>query len=215
MFTTANGVDPYSIILSFTSPPMSLQVRLPRLGLEGCPTDILERVALALVDEDSVGPPTELPSLLCTSKTIHSKISMQKNPYLYSKIFQAKFDAGPAVRRLGEDCRASRARANELMKRFITLKRFRSMPLHQFAEASTARDDIWLVYILFLEHERNNYRQLVHYGRVNDFAYYYLKPGGPFHHGTERNRGWKVDNELNALVAWLFWFTDKGAFDFP
>ena len=186
---------------------MSILVSHP--SLEGCPTEVLERVALNLVNENPVGPPTHLPPLLCTSTIIHSKLSLTSNPFLYSTIFAIKFDVLPATRRLGGHLDALE-KAQELVKRFITLKRFKYMSCREFSATATAREDLWIAYLMFLEHEQNNYGQLVHYAGVNTFASQYIQPEGPFHDGTERNGGWKVDNEVNALVAWLFWFTDKG-----
>ena len=191
-----------------------MYVQAPQSNLEDCPTDILERVALALVDEGAVGPPTDLARLLRTSKTVYSKLSRRNNAFLFSNLFDAKFDPCPAVHSLGERRTTSEEKANELIKRFRALKRFKHMSCREFSATPTAREDIWIAYLMFLEHEQNNYGQLVHYGCVNSFASQYFQPGGPFHDGTERNGGWTVDNEVNALVAWLFWFTDKGVFKY-
>ena len=79
-----------------------------------------------------------------------------------------------------------------------------------FVASPTARGDIWLAYLLFLENDGRNYEQLVHYAGVDTFTSNFVKRGGPFHDGVDDNGGWKIDNEVNALVAWLFWFTDKG-----
>jgi hypothetical protein len=181
-------------------------------SLEGCPTEVLERVALALVDDTLLGPPTNLAQLLRTSTSIYSKISLNSNPSLYSSIFAIKFDDLSVTRRLGEHVYAW-DRANELVKRFMALKRFRHIPCREFSATPTAREDLWVAYLMFIEHDQNNYGQLVHYAGINRFATEYIKPGGPFHDGTELNNGWKVDNEVNALVSWLFWFTDKGIFE--
>ena len=179
-------------------------------SLEACPSEVLEKVVLTLVDESPLGPPTDLPSFLRVSKAIYHKISMKNYPSLYSSIFVKKFDDRPAVRRLGETCKYAKNRAKELVERFLALKRFIFMPCREFAAAPTARGDIWLAYLLFLENDQRNYEQLVHYAGVDKFASKFVKHGGPFHDGVNDNGGWKVDNEVNALVAWLFWFTDKG-----
>ena len=186
---------------------MSIHVSLP--SLEGCPIEVLEQVALNLVNENPVGPPIYLPPLLRTSTVIHSKLSLTSNPSFYSTIFAIKFDVQPATRRLGGHL-DTWEKAQELVKRFITLKRFKYMSCREFSARPTAREDLWIAYLMFLEHEQNNYGQLVHYAGINTFASQCIQPEGPFHDGTEHNGGWKVDNEVNALVAWLFWFTDKG-----
>ena len=84
------------------------------------------------------------------------------------------------------------------------------MPCRAFVASPTARGDIWLAYLLFLENDGRNYEQLVHYAGIDTFASNFVKRGGPFHDGADDSGGWKIDNEVNALVAWLFWFTDKG-----
>ena len=183
---------------------------VPPSSFEAFPSEVLEKVVLAIVDDSLLGPPTDLPSLLRVSKALYYKISMKNHPSLYSKIFVRKFDDRPAVRRLGETCKYARNRTKELVKRFLALKRFKFMPCRLFSAAPTARDDIWLAYLMFLENDQRNYQQLVHYAHVDKFASSFVKQGGPFHDGMDRNAGWKVDNQVNALVAWLFWFTDKG-----
>ena len=120
------------------------------------PSEVLEKVVLALVDDSLLGPPTDLPSLLRVSKALYYKISMKKHPSLYSKIFVRKFDDRPAVRRLGETCKYARNRAKEPVKIFLALKRFKFMPCRLFSAVPTARDDIWLAYLLFLENDQRN-----------------------------------------------------------
>jgi hypothetical protein len=190
-----------------------MSIRIPVSSLENFPAEVLESVVLALVDDNLLGPPTDLSPLLRTSKAIHTKISVERNPSLYSRIFGAKFDARLATGRLGGQMTA-RDKADELLKRFTALKRLKFSSCPEFSATPTARDDLWIAYLMFLEHDQNNYGQLVHYAGVDKFATKYIKPGGPFHNGTECNSGWKVDNEINALVAWLFWFTDKGLFTY-
>ena len=184
---------------------MSLNRTLSRL--ETFPTEVLERVALALVDEDLPGPPIHLPSLVSASKTVYTKISAKFNPTLYSSIFALKFDT---VGRLGESCKYARRRADELIKRFSALKRFKLMSCREFSTSLTARDDLWIAYLLFLEHDQHNYGQLMRYAEIDKFAANFVRHGEPFHDGAAENGGWRIDNEVNALVAWLFWFTDRG-----
>jgi hypothetical protein len=189
---------------------MSTHVPATFSSLERCPIEILEAIALATVDRYIPGPPADIASLLRVSKSIYVAISVERNPTLYAKIFAIKFDDRAAVRRLGERCKQSTSRANELVKIFRSLKRFRIMECRQFCAAPTAREDLWVAYLMFIEHDRHNHLQLVSYGAVDDFAKSFVADGGPFHDGVEDNGGWKVDCELSALAAWLFWFTDKG-----
>jgi hypothetical protein len=183
---------------------------VPLSRLEMCPIEVLEAIVLATVGKNQPGPPTDIASLLCVSKSIYVAISMENNPSLYAQVFSIKFDDRAAVRRLGETCKYARIKAKELAKRFRSLKRFKFMGCRQFYVAPTARDDLWVAYLLFLEHDQRNYQQLVSYAAVDKFSSNFIRNGGPFHDGVEDNGGWKVDNEINALAAWIFWFTDKG-----
>jgi hypothetical protein len=186
-----------------------MPVPIPLSRLETCPIEVLEAIILATVSKNEPGPPTDIASLLRVSKAIYGAISIENNPALYQQIFAIKFDTRAAVRRLGETCKYSRNRAKELANRFRSLKRFKFMGCRQFCVAPTARHDLWVAYLLFLEHDQYNYQQLVSYAAVDKFASSFIR-NGPFHDGVEDNGGWKVDNEINALAAWIFWFTDKG-----
>ena len=190
---------------------MLVNIQVPLSTFEACPMEVLERVVLTLVHMTSPGPPSGILSLLLVSKTVYSKISLLSNPSLYSDIFVAKFDDRPAVRRLGETCKHARNRANELVKRFMSLKRFKFMPCRQFSSSPTARDDLWVAYLMFMENDGRNYEQLVAYAAVDKFVSDFVAHTGPFHDGEDVNGGWKLDTQVNALATWLFWFTDKGA----
>jgi len=155
--------------------------------MEAIPVEVLEKVVLALVDETLLGPPTNLPSLLRVSKTIHAKISITANPSLYSRIFARKFDGQPTVRRLGDTFKYASKRENELVKRFKSLKRFKFMSCRQFFTVSTAHDDLCVAYLLFLENDGQNYQQLVNYACVDNFSARFVQLGGPFHDGVNVN----------------------------
>ncbi|KAF8520995.1 hypothetical protein JB92DRAFT_2828040 [Gautieria morchelliformis] len=83
------------------------------------------------------------------------------------------------------------------------------------AIVKTARGDLWVPYVLFLEHNRHNYQQLVSYAAVDKFARSVIKDRGSFHDGVKKKNGaWRFDSEVNAMAAWIFWFTDKGSFKY-
>ncbi|KAF8494023.1 hypothetical protein JB92DRAFT_2835036 [Gautieria morchelliformis] len=192
--------------------PESVPIHVPATlsRLEACPVEVLEAIVLAIVGRNLPGPPADLASLLRVSKVIYGSISTRNNPSLYGKIFARKFDDRAPVRRLGQRCKRGMIRTEELVKQFQSLKRFKMMECRQFCAAPTARGDLWVAYLLFLEHDRHNYQQLVSYAAVDKFASSFIKDGGPFHDGAEGNGGWRIDSEINALAAWIFWFTDKG-----
>ena len=189
-----------------------MSVHGPHSSLDACPAEVLERVALALVDQTLRGPPTDIPSLLRVSKTVYSKISIKACPRLYSNIFATKFDDRPAVRRLGKGCKYSTCKAKELVQRFISLKRFKLVPCEELFASDTAPDDLWIAYLLFLENDEKN-EQLVNYAGVDRFSSeFFMRLGGPIQ-SWEDETGvlTAVHEQLNALAAWLFWFTDKGS----
>ncbi|KAF8495009.1 hypothetical protein JB92DRAFT_3230351 [Gautieria morchelliformis] len=147
--------------------------------LETCPVEVLEAIVLATVGRNLPGPPADLASLLCVSKAIYFSISMKNNTSLYGKIFVLKFDDRAPVRRLGETCKHGSIRTEELVKRFQSLKMFKMMKCRQFCAAPTARGDLWVAYLLFLEHDRQNYQQLVSYAAVDKFASSFIKMEDP------------------------------------
>ena len=139
---------------------------------------------------------------------MYSQFTVKKQPNTVLRPLRRKFDAQPVVHRMGETCRHARNRAEELIKRFVSLKRLKFIPCREFAASATARDDLWMVYIImFLEHAEHHYGQLIYYAGIDRFVSHFIKPEGPFHDGAVSNEGWKI---ANAPVAWLFWFTDNG-----
>jgi hypothetical protein len=186
--------------------------------LDTFPREILDRIAIALVNSTFLGPPADLLALSYVSKSISRSISRYENPHLYAQIFFLKFDARAAVRRLGDDCGYATELADELVKRFKGLKRLRSPGVYPRSIGTDSRadvllrEDLWMAYLMFIESDGKNARQLIHYARVDIFVSNFFARGGRIHDGSEENGGWIVDNEPNALATWLFWFTDKGIF---
>jgi hypothetical protein len=181
---------------------------------ETCPREILDHIAILLVTDSFLGPPTDLATLLRVSKTIWKSLSLKFNPYVYARIFHLKFDVCAAVRRLGNGCEHTTKLGHELVRLCKGLKRLRSGIYPRTDEDAgkndLLREDLWMAYLMFLESDGKNARQLIHYSRVDIFAYDYITLSGRLHYGLEDNGGWIVDNEVNALAVWLFWFTDKG-----
>jgi hypothetical protein len=183
--------------------------------LETLPSAILHHIAILLVSLSFLGPPADLAAFLRVSKTIWKCLALQFNPKLFEKIFSLKFDFRAAVRRLGDDCGHTAELTDELVKRLKGLKRLRNGVYSRFMETGSPevdflREDLWMAYLMFIESDGKNARQLIHYARIDTFAFNFIAPGGRLHDGTEGNGGWIVDNEVNALAVWLFWFTDKG-----
>lgn len=78
-------------------------------------------------------------------------------------------------------------------------------------EDELLRTDLWTAFVMFTENDGRNAATLIHYAHIDTFALTCVRPGGLLHrHAVEVNGGWTLDNEINALLGWIFWFTDYG-----
>jgi len=184
--------------------------------LETIPSETLADIAFSLVSLSFLGPPTDILTFLLLSKTIWKKLSSKNNSHLYARIFTFKFDVSAPVRRLGHVCSLSMNLAEELIRRYRGLRRIKGDLYSRSYENSgpggnLLKADLWMAYLMFLENDGKNAIQLIQYARVDRFSLKFIIPGGMFHNCTDGNGGWTVNNEVNALITWLFWFTDKGA----
>ena len=134
--------------------------------LERCIPELLEEVVLFAAEGPLPGPPLDLLPLLMTSKTINFLLSPNTNNVLYSKLFELKFDTAAASRRLGERWHTSRCRAAEFCLRFEVLNRIRRGDIN----SPMLPDDLWIVFIILLEHDYKNAQQLTEWARVHTFA---------------------------------------------
>ena len=192
------------------SADMSVLSRLERL-----PDELLEDIALHTVKSAFLGPPVTLSGLLRCSRSIFERLCQENNTHIYARIFYSKFDVRAAVRRLGEDCVHTQRLTKELVRRCKALKRLRRGDVYLQGTCDDTLDaglrlDLWTAYLMFLESDGKNTQQLVQYARIDRLALDFVRPGGRLHHGMQANGGWTVDSEVNALVLWIFWFTDGG-----
>lgn len=68
--------------------------------LEALPLPILSRIIINLViQSDSTYHPSSLLPVLCVSRTLHSKLTLDGNPQLYHDLFNATFDTLALARR--------------------------------------------------------------------------------------------------------------------
>ncbi|GJJ13415.1 hypothetical protein Clacol_007669 [Clathrus columnatus] len=178
-------------------------------------------------------PPSNLPPLLLSNKVIYQTLNIRATPHLYSRIFQATFDSRAIRRRRKNDNVHVAELAHELKRRWIVIKRFwrrvvkRTGHSHQWIEESGCqhmdngdeeviddneellRTDLWTVFTMFLENDGRNAAILVRYAHIDAFALQCLLPGGLLHHrAVDFNGGWTIESEVNALLGWIFWFTD-------
>jgi hypothetical protein len=182
--------------------------------LESAPNEIIEEIAFHVALLAFLGPPAALLAFLCVSKRINTVISRENNPRLYARIFARKFDVTAPRRRL--DDINTHDLADELVRRCLVLQHIRRnaypRPLTPGdPDDGDLREHMWTAYIMFLESDGHNARQLIEYARIDRFAQDFVQAGGRLHDGADENGGWVVDSEINALGTWLFWFTDKGS----
>ncbi|KAF8588561.1 hypothetical protein K439DRAFT_593646 [Ramaria rubella] len=184
-----------------------------RSRLESAPQEILEEIAFQAALIPFLGPPATLGTLLRISQKIHRALKRKDNPHLYAKIFRSKFDLHAVARRFGEEFAYALEQADELVRRFEGLKRIKrnAYPREVSGDEHDGglRVDMWMGYIMFLECDGNNARQLIQYAGIDRFALEFVRQGGRLHDGLHENEGWVVDCEINALGMWLFWYTDK------
>ncbi len=138
--------------------------------------DVVSAIVLCAVD-DEPGPPTVVSSM---SLVIRS-VSIDK--YLLGQLFPLKFDTAALHRRLGHI--SSSALAHEIEARFGALKRIRSGRI-----SSHTLRDLWTGYIMMLENDGRNERQLLDWARLPDFL-----------------RKVAHDPVLQPVVLWLIWLT--------
>jgi hypothetical protein len=133
--------------------------------IERCLPELLEQVVLFA--EDSLpGPPSNLLPLRMTSKTMNFVLSPDTNSSIYSRIFALKFDTTAVSGRLSGRWRTSRCRTAELLLRFQVLNRLRRGNIN----SPLLMDDLWTVFLILLEHDHKNAKQLTEWAKVHIFA---------------------------------------------
>lgn len=186
---------------------------LPTPALDGVPQEVLEHIALFSATESFLGPPSSLASLLATCRLIHTRLSLTSNPYLYAEIFAYKFDVVSSSGRLWPNSTTHQVLAQELQKRCINLKRIRGR-LDAIKDPFRAKDDSGLhqllfhMYLLMLENEGKNERQMREYAGIDDWLqeYWFSESGASAARDCILRDQWPPDNEQNSLAMWLFWF---------
>ncbi|KAF5392072.1 hypothetical protein D9757_003318 [Collybiopsis confluens] len=181
--------------------------------MDAFPQEILSEIAIYTASLAFLGPPSPIIPLLTLNRWIHSCLSMDSNPYIYAKIYQAKFDLSPALRRLKVDSFSSTALAQELRRKCLMLKRIRSSK-GATTKPGIAREEEWLseflfqIYLMMLEDEGNNRLQLVDYARMDKWLqdYWFDDFGASGSWQSIKNDLWPVHSESNCLAMWLLWF---------
>ncbi|KAF4586280.1 hypothetical protein EYR38_010555 [Pleurotus pulmonarius] len=186
-----------------------------RPSLVSVPPEVLEHIAFLTATDEFLGPPSAIIPLLSTNKRLNSCLSIKSNTLLYSRIFAAKFDVSPPLRRLR--CRQPSAAAltQELQRRCYYLKRMRARldsTVNPFAKDRSGDEILqsllWTAYLMMLENDGKNERQLRDYAQIDVWLreFWFDDHGASFAKSSIRMDQWPPNNDKTSLGMWLFWF---------
>jgi hypothetical protein len=184
------------------------------------PAEVLERIAFYVCTLQPTGPPAIRP-LLSACRAINQTLTPDRNAALYADVFRAKFDAAAIRRRLGPWEPSSSALRDELVRRFLALKRIRTgaarFKYHvddtpsPFAADPEDEGDLWTLLLIMLEDDGLNARQAKEYANADAWleTYWLRTPREvlihPSRFGQAAMQPWIPDSGRNALAMWCFW----------
>ncbi|KAG8715578.1 hypothetical protein FRC11_002753 [Ceratobasidium sp. 423] len=170
------------------------------------PPEVIQHIAVAACGSTLTGPPSELAALLPVNRAIHSALYVQHNPALHARIFSVKFDARAPTRRFADagEPLTARSFAYELRRRFICLRRIRKVSSAGkliVCSEENLREDLWLIYLMFIESDGRNTEQL-HWAKITGYLRVIVRdelmaPSKP---------GYLVESTTRTLGLWLMWF---------
>ncbi|KAK2460389.1 hypothetical protein APHAL10511_007554 [Amanita phalloides] len=181
-------------------------------GWEGnVPPEILEHIAFHVATDVFLGPPSAIVSLISLNRHIYTHLSHTSNDHLYARIFAAKFDTSAAERRLGPQRMTPKVLALELQQRCSYLKRLRAQAGARLSETSnntTLQDLLFHVYLMALENDGKNERQLREYGRIESWLkiYWFDVKGSSLAFSNLLTNNWPEDDPKLSTAMWLLWF---------
>lgn len=179
------------------------------------PQEVLEHVAFFVATDEFLGPPDGIVGLLAVDRRTHSALSMSSNPFLWSRIFASKFDTPSAFQRLSNRIITPPEICEELKLRCTLMKRIRRRtdslatsytlsPTHRDA----LRSILYMAYLMMLENEGKNDRQLREYAGfdiwLKDFLFH--PSGASLAAWSVKVDLWPPNDERSALALWLFWY---------
>ncbi|TFY67422.1 hypothetical protein EVJ58_g1639 [Rhodofomes roseus] len=187
----------------------------PSHSLDSIPQEVLEHIAYFTATVSFLGPPSALVPLLSTNRRIYAALALDRNPHIWARIFAYKFDLAAAVRRLGPARTTPLAIAEEFKKRCMVLRRVRAKtdtlaPIWELSSghARHLSELLWTAYLMMLENDGRNERQLREYARMDNWLQTYLldENGASLVRSTAKRDQWPVGNdERVSLAMWLFW----------
>ncbi|KAF8626660.1 hypothetical protein AX15_004751 [Amanita polypyramis BW_CC] len=182
--------------------------------LDAIPHEVLEHIAFHAANGDFLGPPSGLIPLISLNRRTYTQLSLASNVHLYAKIFAAKFDTAAAKRRLGPERTVANVLALELQRRCFYLKRLRAQVDARYTDASSdsvLQDLLFHVYLMMLENDGKNERQLREYGRIEPWLkiYWFDESGSSLATSSIHMEKWPVNDTNLSIAMWLHWFFVK------
>lgn len=184
------------------------------------PQEVLEHIAFFAATDGFVGPPEGIIALLGVDRRTHAALSISSNPYLWSRIFAFKFDLPCSASPLLEGGRTVGPAevCEEFKLRCTLLKRIRNRTdslATSYVLSPTHRDCLrsilWMAFLMMLENEGKNDRQLREYAGFDGWLREFL-----FHPSGASLAAWSVkvdlwppNDERSSLALWLFWYMLK------
>ncbi|KAJ8073012.1 hypothetical protein PM082_019880 [Marasmius tenuissimus] len=186
-------------------------------SFDAIPQEILEHIAYQIASETFLGPPSNILPFVTTNRWTYSCLSVSSNTCLYARIFEDKFDTLPAIRRIGTHRLSAGILSGELKRRCLYLKRIRSRLDACTDEESNVRDEEMLrevlnyAYLLMLENEGKNERQLKEYAQIDIWLkdYWFHEFGASGVRSRITSDEWPMENGNLVLAMWLYWFLLK------
>ena len=189
-------------------------------SLAGVPQEVLEHIAYYAATDTFLGPPDGLVPLLSVDRRTHAALSIGTNHYLWSRVFAAKFDLASPLRRLAA-CGRTVSPADiceELKLRCALLRAVRGRTharATSYALSPTHRDALravlWMAYLMLLENDGKNERQLREYAGFDGWLKEFLfdPTGAALAAWSVGQDLWPPSDERVSLALWLFWYMLK------
>lgn len=166
--------------------------------LETIPPKVLQLIAFFNFIS-SIGPPPVF-QLISTSRTIYNILNINACPELYARVYLFKFDLG-SPQRLRSSWLTDECLATELVRRFQVLSR---LSLRQLLEEHI-RTDLWTVYMMVLESDGLNERQLAR-AKVGPCLLEFICCR--FREECHKY-GQPLASEINSLALWVIYLTSS------
>ncbi|KAF4586283.1 hypothetical protein EYR38_010558 [Pleurotus pulmonarius] len=165
--------------------------------LERVPRDLLQYIARLTVSASPFDSLTNLLHLLLANSAIYHQLSLQRNPHLYARVFQLRFDTVALRRRLHASVLTDSSLAGELTLRCHLLRRIRRRDL----TGLDIEQDMWTLYWLILDNERLN---AVHLARAGSSEYLLELIRRRLRQDSTVERSFDISHEALSLALWSY-----------